>query len=186
MASDALKMLSIAEAQRDMRNAYYGGATGAVASATAWLAAALVATFVSSSAGVLTLIFGGMLIFPASVVLSKVIGRSGKHSNLNPLAPLAIEGTIWMLLSIFIAIGVALHKIEWFFPAMLLVIGGRYLTFSTLYGLKIYWAFGATLIISAMPLIFFEAPVISGAFTGALVEFAYGVAIFMIVRRSET
>ena len=175
-------MKSIDEAQRDMRNAYYSGATGVVTSATAWLAAALAAAFVSSYAGVLTLIFGGMLIFPASVVLCKVIGRSGKHSKHNPLAPLAIESTIWMLLSIFVAIGAALYKIEWFFPAMLLVIGGRYFTFSTLYGLRIYWAFGATLVISAMPLVFFEVPVIVGAFTGALVEYAYGIAIFVIVR----
>ena len=165
-----------------MRNAYYGGATGAVTSATAWLAAALAAAFASPSAAILTLIFGGMLIFPASVVLCKVIGRSGKHSKHNPLAPLAIESTIWMLLSIFIAIGAALYKVEWFFPAMLLVIGGRYFTFSTLYGLRIYWAFGATLVICAIPLVYFEAPVIVGAFTGALVEYVYGIAIFVIVR----
>ncbi|MEL7187564.1 MAG: hypothetical protein AAFN50_14210, partial [Pseudomonadota bacterium] len=138
-------MMSITDAQQDMRDAYYGGATGAVTSATAWLAAALVATFVSQYAGILTLIFGGMLIFPASVVLCKIIGRSGKHHKDNPLAPLAIEGTIWMLLCILVAIGAALYKIEWFFPAMLLVIAGRYLTFSTLYGLRLYWAFAATL-----------------------------------------
>lgn len=177
-------MMSIAEAQQDMRDAYYGGATGAVTSATAWLAAALVAAFASPFAGILTLIFGGMLIFPASVVLCKVIGRPGKHSKGNPLAPLAIEATIWMLLSIFVAIGAALYKIEWFFPSMLLVIAGRYFTFSTLYGLRIYWAFGATLVISAIALVVFEAPVISGAFTGALIEFAYGVAIFVAVRQN--
>ncbi len=108
-------MLSIAEAQQDMREAYHGGATGAVTSATAWLIAALVATFANPVAGILTLIFGGMLIFPASVVLSKLIGRSGKHSKDNPLAPLTIEGTIWMLLAIPLAVGCALYKIEWFF-----------------------------------------------------------------------
>jgi len=130
-------MMSIADAQRDMREAYYGGSTGAVTSATAWLVAALVATFANPTAGILTLIIGGMLIFPASVVLCKVLGRSGKHSNGNPLAPLAIEGTIWMLLSIPVAIGAALYRVEWFFPAMLLVIAGRYFTFATLYGMRI-------------------------------------------------
>lgn len=55
------KIMSIADAQQDMRDAYYGGATGAVTSATAWLAAALVAAFASPSAGILTLIFGGLM-----------------------------------------------------------------------------------------------------------------------------
>lgn len=60
---------------------------------------------------------------------------------------------------------------------MLLVIAGRYLTFATLYGMEIYWAFGATLAASAVPLVALGAPVVSGAFTGALVEYAYGIAI---------
>lgn len=166
-----------------MREAYYGGATGAAASATAWLIAALVATWAGPTAGVLTLIFGGMLIFPVSVLLCKFIGISGKHSKNNPLAPLAIEGTIWMLLSMLVAIGVAFFKVEWFFPAMLLVIGGRYLTFATLYGMRIYWVFGATLALFAIPLVVLEAPVSSGAYTGALIECAFGIAIFMARRQ---
>jgi len=179
-------MMSISGAQQDMREAYHGGATGAVTSATAWLIAAIVATFVTPTAGILTLIFGGMLIFPASVLLCKVIGRSGRHSNNNPLAPLAVEGTIWMLLSIPVAIGAALYRVEWFFPAMLLVIAGRYLTFATLYGMKIYWAFGATLTISAFALVAFEAPAMSGAYTGALIEYAYGIAIFAVFKPNAT
>lgn len=176
----------IADAQQDMREAYHGGATGAVCSASAWLTAALVATFANPKAGILTLIFSGMLIFPASVLLSKIIGRSGKHSKDNPLAPLAIQGTIWMLISIPVAIGVAFYKVEWFFPAMLLVIGGRYLTFATLYGMKIYWAFGVTLAISAWPLVAFDLPVFAGAYTGAFIEYLYGIAIFSVFKPKVT
>lgn len=169
-----------------MRDAYYGGATGALTSATAWLASALVAAFVSPIAGLLTLIFGGMAIFPLSVLLSKAIGRSGKHSSENPLGRLAIEGTFWMILIIPVAVGVALFKIEWFFPAMLLVIAGRYLTFATLYGMRIYWAFGATLALAAFPLAILNAPVFIGALAGALIEYMYGVAIFLQVRGAAT
>lgn len=171
-------MMSYADAQRDMRFAYFNGATGAVTSATAWLAAAFVATFVSATAGIVALVLGGMLIFPASVLLCKALGRPGKFSEGNPLARLAIEGTIWMMLAIPLAIGAALYRAEWFFPAMLLVIAGRYFTFQTLYGLKIYWAFGATLALSAALLLMFEAPVVAGAYTGAIIEYAYAIAIF--------
>ncbi len=179
-------MISIAGAQKDMREAYFGGATGAVTSATAWLIAAAVATFSSPTVGVVALVLGGMLIFPASVLLCKALGRSGRHSKDNPLAPLAIEGTIWMVLSILVAAGIALYRVEWFFPAMLLIIGGRYLTFVTLYGIRIYWAFGATLAASAIPLVVLEAPAIFGAYTGALIEYAYAIAIFAAVKRSAT
>lgn len=57
-------MKRIDDAQRDMREAYYSGATGAVTSATAWLIAGLFATLVTPIAGILALIFGGMLISP--------------------------------------------------------------------------------------------------------------------------
>lgn len=176
--------MSIAAAQQDMRDAYVGGASGAVSSATAWLVAGLVATFVGPTAGIVALIVGGTLIFPASVLLCKAIGRSGAHARGNPLAPLAIEGTIWMVLSIPVAVAAAFYKIEWFFPAMLLVIAGRYLTFTTLYGMKIYWVFGVSLAAAAVPLAVLEAPVSIGAFTGSLIEYAFGAAIFTTVSRS--
>ena len=183
LINENLDMTSITDAQRDMRDAYFGGATGAVCSATAWLTAAIAVTMTGPMAGVWTLVIGGMLIFPASVLLSKALGRSGRHSEGNPLAPLAIEGTIWMVMSILIAIGVALFRVELFFPAMLLIIGGRYLTFVTLYGLRIYWMFGATLALAAILLAVFGAPAVSGAFSGALIEYVFGFVVFGATRR---
>ncbi len=161
-----------------MQSAYFGGATGAVCSASAWLAAAIVATFVGSKEGIFTLIFGGMAIFPASVILSKILGRTGKHAKDNPLAPLAVYGTVWMLLSIPIAFVLSLHRPALFFPAMLLMIGGRYLTFETLYGTKIYLLFGATLALSGFLLAAFQAPAYVGAFAGAIIEYVFGFIIF--------
>ena len=179
-------MNTIEEAQNDLRTAYDGGATGAVCSATAWLAAAVVAWTVTPVAGVWTLVFGGMLIFPASVLLSKALGRSGQHDKQNPLASLAMEGTVWMLLSIVLALGLSLHRVDWFFPAMLLVIGGRYLTFKTLYGMKLYWVFGGTLAAAGFALGVLAAPASLGALAGALIEYGFGLAIFLRQRAAST
>ena len=178
-------MNSIPDAQSDMREAYFGGAPGIIASGTAWFAAALVALLVSPRAGILTLIFGGMLIFPASVLLCKAIGCTGKHRKENPLAPLAIAGTIWMVLSIPIAVGAALFRIEWFFPAMLLVIGSRYLTFPTLYAIRAYWYFGGVLIAAGAGLGILGGSVFLGALTGALVEYAFGTGIFIAYKSQK-
>jgi hypothetical protein len=69
---------------------------------------------------------------------------------------------------------------------MLLVIAGRYLTFATLYGMRAYWLFGATLAVSVIPLVIFEAPAFVGAYTGALIEFFFGLAIFAICKPRQS
>ncbi len=169
-----------------MREAYYGGAPGIVSSGTVWLLAALVTLLVSPRAGMLTLIVGGMLIFPVSVLCCKAIGCSGKHRKDNPLASLAIAGTIWMVLSIPISVGAGLFRIEWFFPAMLVVIGSRYLTFATLYGMSIYWVFGGVLITAGAGLGLLGGSVFFGALAGALVEYAFGIMIFINHKSRKT
>ncbi len=69
---------------------------------------------------------------------------------------------------------------------MLLVIAGRYLTFATLYGTRIYWVFGATLALSAVPMVILEAPTFTGAYVGALIEYVYGIAIFVLFKSNGT
>lgn len=137
--------MTISQAQADMRSAYFSGAAGVLISGAVWLAAGLVAALHSPSVAVLVLLVGGSLIHPASVALCKVLGRTGRHEPGNPLGVLAIEGTFWLLAGIAVAYGVHVLRPEWFFPAMLLAIGGRYLTFQSLYGLRIDWYGGAAL-----------------------------------------
>jgi hypothetical protein len=167
------------EAQQDMRRAHYDGATGVIVSATVWLIAAMVSWQSTPGNAIGTLLIGGMFIFPISVALSKFMGRSGGHSKENPLSSLATAGTLWMLLAIPIAYGASLHKIEWFFPAMLLTIGGRYLTFTTLYGLRTYYWLGAALSLAGISLVVLKAPVLAGAFAGASIEYVFACLIFL-------
>jgi hypothetical protein len=171
------------DAQHDMRFGYFGGAPGVLASAIAWLAAALVAKVASPVDAVWALFIGGMFIFPVGVVLAKLLGRPGKHSRTNPLGPLVMEGTILLMLALPLAFAVSLYRIEWFFPAMLLVIGGRYLTFATLYGTRIYWALGGILAIAAFVLVATRMPPAVGALTGGLIEIVFAAALFYQVTK---
>lgn len=177
-------MNSIFEAQKDMRTAYCSGAPGVLVSGLTWLIAGLVSWFVTPQSGIITLVIGGMFIFPLSVLLGKAIGCSGKHDKSNPLAPLSLEGTVWMLLSIPIAIGTAFYNPNWFFPAMLLIIAGRYLTFSTLYGMRVYWLLGAILAVASIALLLLSAPAYAAAITGALIECAFSILLFVRHSRS--
>ncbi len=171
--------MTLAQAQRDMRSAYAGGAPGVLASATMWFAAGCVALYSAPQKTVLALFFGGMMIHPLAVVIAKGLGRRGAHAKGNPLGALALEGTVWMLLGMVLAYGVSLWRIELFFPAMLLTIGGRYLTFATLYGMRLYWACGVVLAAAGYLLAASAASLAMGAFAGAAIELVFAILIFI-------
>jgi hypothetical protein len=169
----------IDSAQADMRLAYLSGAPGMLTSAVAWLAAATTALVASPKQAIWVLFIGGALIHPVSTVLCKIFGRSGKHSPGNPLAPLAFATTLWMIFCLPLVYGVSMLRIEWFFPAMLLVIGGRYLTFSLLFAMRLYWFVGLTLAASGYLLgKAAVAPAWSG-FAGAAIEAVFATVILI-------
>ena len=173
---------TLSQAQADMRHAYLDGAPGIFASGSVWLVAGGVAAYATASQAVWTLLIGGVLIHPLGVVLCKLLGRSGAHQAGNPLARLAGEGTLWMLTAIAIAYGMHVLRIEWFFPAMLLIIGGRYLSFQTLFGLRVYWVFGAVLCVAGLVLALLRAPVAVSALAGAAIELAFAGIVFAHAR----
>ena len=175
--------LTIADAQREMRFAYYGGAPGMITSATVWLIAGVVSLRISPERAVWALFIGGMLIHPVSLLFTKALGRPANHARGNPFGTLALASTFWLILSLPLAYSVSLLRMEWFFPAMLFVIGGRYLTFSTIFGARIYWACGAALAIAGYALAQAHASPGLGAFTGATIEAVFAIAIFGIARQ---
>lgn len=176
--------LSIADAQRDMRFAYLSGAPGILASAAAWLVAGLLATYSTPQRAIVGLFIGGIFIHPIGVMITKALGRPGNHTKGNPLGTLALESTLQMLLCLPLAYTVSRYRVEWFFPAMLLIIGGRYLTFATMYGRRIYWVCGGALAIAAYLLVAMRAPVPMGANAGAAIEAMFGLIVLMAARKS--
>ncbi|HEY0489810.1 MAG TPA: hypothetical protein VGD30_09890 [Telluria sp.] len=177
--------VTVADAQRDMRTAYYGGAPGIMTSGMVWLAAGAYALYASPERAVWVLLVGGMFIHPLSVLFNKALGRSGKHNPANPLAGLAMASTFWMIMCLLLAYAISTVRLDLFFPAVLLIIGGRYLTFATLYGTKVYWACGAALALAAYPLAVLNATPAIGAFTGGAIEVAFALAVFASAERSE-
>lgn len=178
-------MDSLQKAQEDMRNGYGYGSIGALVSGSVWITAGLVVNYYSSQDGIWTLIIGGMLIFPLSTLIEKLIGIKGAHNKKNPLGKLGMEGTIWMIMCIPLAYGLSLNKTEWFFQGMLLVIGGRYLTFASIFGLRVYWVFGATLGLSAYVLFKLEEGAYISALTGGLIEIIFSIIIFILYRYNK-
>lgn len=139
-------MRSLDDLQREMRTAYLDGAPGMLVSALVWLVAGIVVTRAGMNAAVWTLLIGGALIHPVTVLALKVLGRSASVGQGSSLAHLAMATTVWLIAGCVLSFGLYTANPAWFFPAMLLVIGSRYLAFQALYGHRIYWICGAVLI----------------------------------------
>ncbi|MCK7594348.1 DUF7010 family protein [Pseudomarimonas salicorniae] len=166
---------SLAAAQQDMRHGFMEGGPGVLASAIVWLVAGGFALYHSPQAGVIALFVGGMLIHPLGMLGCRLLGRPGAQSTGNPLTSLALASTAWMLLCLPLAYAAFLVRPEWFFPAMLLLIGGRYLCFHTLYGRRGYLVLGAALGAAGWLLAATGASPSTGAWAGGAIEAAFGI-----------
>ncbi|MEO7976482.1 hypothetical protein [Flavobacterium sp.] len=162
-----------------MRSGYGYGSIGVFISGLVWLLSGLMVNLYSSHNGIWTLIIGGIFIFPISTLIAKLIGIRGGHDKNNPLGKLAMEGTIWIIMCIPLAYGLSLIKAEWFFQAMIMIIAGRYLTFASIYGMRIYWVLGSILGIASYALFKLEVDAYVSALTGGLVEVLFGAMIYI-------
>ena len=113
------------------------------------------------------------------------MGVSGTHTKNNPLGRLGMEGTFFMLMCIPLAYGLSLQRVEWFFQGMLMIIGGRYLTFNTIYGNRLFWILGGILGIAAYSLFSFNAQSYISALTGAGIEIFFGLFLYFNAKRSK-
>lgn len=178
--------MNIEQAQQDMRFAYANGAPGILVSGLVWLVAGVIAYQVSPKASILALFIGGMLIHPLGMLLSKLMKRPSSHTKGNPLAPLAFESTILLFIGLFIAYSAFLIKPEFFYPIMLMVIGGRYLIFQTLYGLRLYWFLGGLLALAGVWCILLNTEFMIGAFIGAGIEILASIGFFITAASNTT
>jgi hypothetical protein len=175
-------MMDIKQAQLEMRNNHNSGATGILVSGFTWLLTAFVAFNNSSKYAVWTLLIGGVFIYPISTVLNKLLGVNGTNSTNNVLVNLAMEGTFFMLMCIPLAYGLSLQHPEWFFQGMLMIIGGRYLTFNTLYGAKLYWVLGGILGILGYFLFSLKQSCFISALSGSIIEILFGIMMLIFPR----
>ena len=137
--------MQIAAAQQDLSNAYARGAPGVFVSGVVWLVAGTLWQTQSLATGFAALFIGGILIFPVSTLLCRVVLRTPKATPGNPLERLALESTFVLFAGIFLAWCFLQVAPELAFPAMAVAIGVRYFTFRTVYGSPVYWVLGAAL-----------------------------------------
>ncbi len=175
--------MNIVDAQKDMRYGFFGGGIGMFVSGTIWLFSGIIALNGNADQAIWALLIGGALIAPISGIITKFLGRPDKSTPGNPLVTLAMEVTIWLIFCLPLAYTISQTNPLWFFPAMLLVIGGRYLTFSTIYGMRIYWVCGLLLAAASVALVRLNVPFSIQPFIGALIEIAFAPFVFIQGRK---
>lgn len=138
--------LTIAEAQREIRAAYLGGFAGQLVSGILWLGSAALGTWGPARWAILLLVAGGFFIFPVTLLTLRLIGHRVRVARGNPLNALAMQVAFVLPLSLPLVFAAALYKLNWFYPAFMIVLGAHYLPFTFLYGMRMFMALCGALV----------------------------------------
>jgi len=170
--------VQVEEAQREVRTVFLGGFIGQLVSGALWILSAVLSTWSSPRQGILTLVLGGALIFPVTTLVLKLMGRRASLSQENPMGLLATQIAFTVPLNLPVVAGAALYRLEWFYPACMIVVGTHYLPFIHLYGMKLFGVLAAVLISGGMAMALAWNPFFAagGWLTGAvLLVFAFAL-----------
>lgn len=174
-------MMTIEEAQRQVRHSYVGGAPGVLVSGAVWLMAAIVEARSGTATGFAALFIGGMFIFPLSSLVTAIFFRGRGKAASNGLTGIALESTIAMIGGLLVAwLFLRLGAPELVFPAAAIAVGTHYFPFKTLYGDRTYWALAAAITLAGLAGIFIgDAMPLSTAFLVALIEAVFGIVLLV-------
>jgi hypothetical protein len=144
--------MELRDAQREVREVYLHGAPGAFISATLWAISSALSSAGNRRLGIIAIVLGGALIFPTFELLLRVMGRRTSLDPKNPLGELAMQASFMIPLCLPIVGGAALYRIDWFYPALMIVVGAHYLPFVTLYGMRTMYVLGGALVSAGLML----------------------------------
>lgn len=177
--------MHIPDAQREMRQAYLGGFAGQTVSGVLWLAAAALGTWGSPRQAILLLVVGGIFIFPLTVLLLRLMGRPPRVGAGNTLPELGWQVAMPLPLALPVVAGATLYRLEWFFPAMMVVLGAHYLPFGFLYGMRLFPVMGFALVAMGVGIGMWAsggAFALGGWLTGAVLLAAAVAGRWMVLR----
>jgi hypothetical protein len=168
--------MDIADAQLEVRSVFLGGFFGQLVSGALWLLSAAIATWCTPKAGFWVLVLGGTLIFPLTLLLLRLTGRQTKLSPANSLHWLGMQVAFTIPCSLPLAVAAAVHRVSWFYPACMLIVGAHYLPYMFLYGMWQFAILAAAMLGGGVAIgLYVPEPItLGGWLTGiALVLFAF-------------
>ena len=128
--------------QLDLRRAYVGAGPGVIVSGLVWLTAGVVDQTRGVQTAFVVLFLGGMLIFPVSALVARLIFRRAGPAAGNPLGMVVLEGTIAMIGGLVVAWLFLPFRPDLVFPAAAIAVGTHYAVFRSVYGNALFWLLG--------------------------------------------
>ena len=166
--------MDIQDAQREVRSVYIGGFWGQLVTSIIWLVSATVGTWVTPKASILTVVIGGFFIFPLTQVLLRLSGRPASVSRQNQFNSLGMQVAFVLPFSMLLLVPVGHYRLNWFFPALMVLVGAHYLPFASLYGMRMFLVLSGILIAMGVVIALYLAETFSlGAWVAGLVLFAF-------------
>ncbi len=166
--------MDIQDAQREVRSVYIGGFWGQLVTSVIWLASATLGTWVTPKSSILTVVIGGFFIFPITQMLLRLSCRRASMSRDNPFNSLGMQVAFALPLSMLLLVPVGLYRLNWFFPALIILVGAHYLPFASLYGMRMFLFLSVILVaIGVVVALRFSGTFSLGAWIAGLVLFAF-------------
>lgn len=166
--------MDIRDAQRESRSVFIGGFWGQLVTSVIWLLSAALGTWVSPKASILTAVIVGFFIFPLTQMMLRLSGRRASLSKENPFNSLGMQVAFVLPFSMFLLVPVGLYNLNWFFPALLILVGAHYLPFATLYGMRMFLFLAGVLIGEGLVIARnFSGTFSLGAWVGGLTLFVF-------------
>ena len=166
--------MDVQDAQREVRSVYIGGFWGQLLYSIIWLASAAMGTWVSTKASILTVVIGGAFIFPLIKMMLLLSGRRASLSKENQFNTLGMQVALVAPFSMLLLIPVALYNLNWFFPALMILVGAHYLPFATLYGMRMFLFLAGILMAAGLVIAHYFSRMFSpGAWVAGLTLFVF-------------
>lgn len=165
---------TVEAAQREVRAVFIGGFWGQLVSSVIWLASAALGTWSTPKASIGAIVVGGFFIFPLTLLLLRLSGRRWSLAQGNPFNRLGRQVAFVLPLSMLLLFPVGLYRLNWFFPALMVLLGAHYLPFATLYGMRMFLFLGGILVALGVVIALWHSGAFSlGAWVGGSVLFVF-------------
>jgi len=166
----------VKDAQREVRTVFVGGFWGQLVSSAIWLVSAALGSWRTPRAAILSLVLSGFLIFPITLLLLRLTGGPASLSRDNPLGNLGMQIAFTLPMTMLLLVPVTAVRLNWFYPALMVLLGAHYLPFTFLYGMRMFIPLCSILVASGVVIaLYFSGSFSLGGWIG-------GAALFIFAR----
>src|ERR1700690_588290 len=138
--------MEISDAQRDVRGVFMGGLAGQLLASLSLFLSAPLAPWHTTKSAILALVVGGVFIFPLTQLLLRLMGRPASLPKGHPMNALGMQIAFMLPLNLPVVAAATLYRLDWFYPALMIVLGTHYLPFIFMYGMPQFGVLAALLI----------------------------------------